>query len=209
MWVGGGCRGALKVSSALNDEDFININVCGMMYETLRSTLEKFPTTLLGTPERRKNYFVKCKNAYFFDRNRQSFEAILYYYQSGGILIRPPNIPMPLFHEEITFFDLGENAISNLQENEGFMPETKEYPKLEWQRKLWELFEFPDSSFGARILATWSIMVITISITVFCMETMPEFGLEERRKELKEIMMDIQLLILVSINLILTTSLKM
>lgn len=177
--------GHVKISPALHDEDFVNINVCGMMYETLKNTLERFPTTLLGNQERRKNYFVKCKNAYFFDRNRQSFEAILYYYQSGGILIRPPNIPMPLFAEEITFFGLGEDAYLNLQENEGFIPETKELPKLQWQRILWELFEFPDSNLGARILAAWSILVITVSITVFCMETMPQFGVEKRRLELK------------------------
>ena len=85
------------------DDDFMCINICGMQFETLKSTLEKFPSTLLGNEESREIHFVKSKNAYFFDRNRQCFEAILYYYQSNGTLIRPPNIPMKLFAEEIKF----------------------------------------------------------------------------------------------------------
>ena len=67
--------------------DFLIINVCGMTYETLKSTLEMFPDTLLGNPERRRRYFVECKDAYFFARHRKCFDAILYYYQSGGLLV--------------------------------------------------------------------------------------------------------------------------
>ena len=61
----------------------VRINVCGAIYETLRSTLEKYPNTLLGCEERRKKFFSKAKNEYYFDRNRAAFDSILYYYQSG------------------------------------------------------------------------------------------------------------------------------
>lgn len=166
----------------LLDEDFVCINVCGMKYETLKVTLENYPHTLLGSCEKRELYYVKSKSAYFFDRNRESFEAILYYYQSGGMLIRPPNIPMHLFTEEIKFFDLGEDALTKLQENEGYIQTEFELPTLYWQRKVWELFEYPDSSFAARMMASWSLSIIAISIIVFCMETMPQFNVEERKK---------------------------
>jgi hypothetical protein len=46
-------------------------------------------------------------NEYFFERHRSSFEAILYFYQSGGRLTRPENISAEIFLEEIKFFDLG------------------------------------------------------------------------------------------------------
>ena len=179
--------GGVGTFSTLNDEDFIVINVCGMTYETLLTTLETFPFTLLGNGDRRKKYFVECKQSYFFDRNRQSFEAILYYYQSGGTLIRPPNIPMRLFEEEICFFGLGQEAFQKLQENEGYIPDIPDLPEVGWQRHLWELFEYPDSSLGARILASWSILVIIISISVFCMETMPMFRVDFKKKQIAEL----------------------
>ena len=168
---------------SLNEDDFISINVCGMRYETLKSTLERFPSTLLGNYESRKIYYMKSKNAYFFDRHRQSFEAILYYYQSGGLLVRPPNIPMHLFAEEVTFFRLGKETLLTLQKDEGYIPEEndemgRDLPKSSLQRKVWQLFEYPDSSLAARILALWSILVITLSIIVFCMETMPAFRVD-------------------------------
>lgn len=159
----------------LDDDDFICINVCGMRYETLLSTLEKFPTTLLGNKERRKMYYVKSKNCYFFDRSSSSFEAILYYYQSGGILIRPPNVPMFMFVAEIIFFDLGEHIVMNLKRKEGYIAKVPKLPKNYWQRKIWQLFEEPDSSSAARFVACWSIGVIAVSIIIFCMETMPMF----------------------------------
>lgn len=159
------------------EADLIKINVCGMVYETLLSTLQRFPDTLLGDKKRLDQYYVKSREFYFFDRSRQAFEAILYFYQTGGILLRPPNIPMPLFAEEVAFFDLGESVFMNLQKEEGYIPDQERVlPTNEWQRKIWELFEFPDSSQAARVLATWSVLIIILSITVFCLETLPRYS---------------------------------
>ena len=85
----------------ISEDDILRFNVCGMVYETLKCTVERFPLTLLGDKTKRERFFVKSRNAYFFDRNRQTFEAILYYYQSGGMLIRPPTIPMRKLHSSI------------------------------------------------------------------------------------------------------------
>ena len=68
--------------------DFITINVSGKKYETLKTTLDRFPETLLGNKIKRSFFFVKSKNCYFFDRNIWCFESILFYYQSNGILGR-------------------------------------------------------------------------------------------------------------------------
>lgn len=35
-----------------------------------------------------RRFFDPSRNEYFFDRNRNCFDAILYYYQSGGRLRR-------------------------------------------------------------------------------------------------------------------------
>lgn len=146
-----------------------------LRYETLRSTLERFPLTLLGNAERRKQFYIKSKDCYFFDRNHQCFISILCYYQTSGVLLRPPDIPMSMFIAEVEFFDLGKNVVAGLREKEGFPPKVVDLPKNPLQRRIWLLFEEPDSSMSARFLAMWSISVIAISIILFCMETMPIF----------------------------------
>ena len=59
------------------------INVSGLRFETQLRTLNQFPETLLGNPQKRNRYYDPLRNEYFFDRNRPSFDAVLYYYQSG------------------------------------------------------------------------------------------------------------------------------
>jgi hypothetical protein len=89
--------------------------VSGLRFETQLRTLNQFPDTLLGDPTRRIRYFDPLRNEYFFDRNRPSFDAILYYYQSGGRLRRPVNVPLDVFSEEIKFYELGEYAINKFR----------------------------------------------------------------------------------------------
>ncbi|XP_018327408.1 potassium voltage-gated channel protein Shaker isoform X7 [Agrilus planipennis] len=162
-----------------HDHDFcerVVINVSGLRFETQLRTLNQFPDTLLGDPARRIRYFDPLRNEYFFDRNRPSFDAILYYYQSGGRLRRPVNVPLDVFSEEIKFYELGELAINKFREDEGFIKEEeKPLPSHEMQRNVWLLFEYPESSQAARVVAIISVFVILLSIVIFCLETLPEF----------------------------------
>ena len=89
--------------------------VGGLRYETQIRTLNQFPDTLLGDPSRRVRYFDPVRNEYYFDRHRNCFEAIIYYYQSGGRLRRPVNVPLDVFSEEIQFYELGEYAITKFR----------------------------------------------------------------------------------------------
>jgi len=97
----------------------IVINVSGLRFETQIKTLSNFENTLLGDPQKRLKYFDPLRNEYFFDRNRSSFDAILYYYQSNGRLRRPLNVALDVFAEEIKFFELGEEAFNKFREDEG------------------------------------------------------------------------------------------
>ncbi|CAF0808910.1 unnamed protein product [Adineta steineri] len=152
------------------------INVSGLKFETQLQTLNNFPRTLLGNPSRRVRYFDPLRNEYFFDRNRPSFDAILYYYQSGGRLRRPNHVPIDVFTEEIKFFELGEDAFNKFREDEGFIKEEERIlPKPEVQRKIWLLFEYPETSNWARVIAIISVTVILMSIVIFCLETLPNF----------------------------------
>uniref|UniRef100_A0A3P8ZS20 BTB domain-containing protein n=1 Tax=Esox lucius TaxID=8010 RepID=A0A3P8ZS20_ESOLU len=156
--------------------DRVVINVSGLRFETHVKTLSRFPTTLLGDPSKRMLFFDPLRNEYFFDRNRPSFEAILYYYQSGGRLRRPVNVTMDIFMEEITFYEIEEEAIEMFKGGEGIIPEVEPpMPENDFQRQMWLLFEYPESSGPARMIAVVSVSVIVISIVIFCLETLPQF----------------------------------
>lgn len=156
------------------------INISGLRFETQLKTFNQFPDTLLGDPRKRMRYFDPLRNEYFFDRNRPSFDAILYYYQSGGRIRRPVNVPIDIFSEEIRFYQLGAEAMEKFRNDEGFIKEEERVlPKRDFQKQVWLLFEYPESSGPARGIAIVSVLVILISIVIFCMETLPEFR-EER-----------------------------
>ncbi|BHF64759.1 Potassium voltage-gated channel sub A member 2 [Sparganum proliferum] len=158
------------------EDERIVLNVSGLRFETQLKTLNRFPNTLLGNPRKRNRHYDPLRNEYFFDRNRPCFDAILYYYQSGGRLRRPVNVPIDVFTEEISFYELDEEAIEKYRDDEGFIKEEiKLLPDNEFQRKVWLLFEYPESSLAARCIAICSIFVIVLSIVIFCIETLPNF----------------------------------
>nr|XP_056700446.1 potassium voltage-gated channel subfamily A member 10 [Euleptes europaea] len=167
-------------------EQRVIINIAGLRFETQLKTLNQFPETLLGDPEKRIHYFDSMRNEYFFDRNRPSFDGILYYYQSGGKIRRPANVPIDVFADEITFYELGEDAMDQFREDEGFIKDPVTLlPTNDFHRQFWLLFEYPESSSAARGVALVSVLVIVISIIIFCIETLPEFRDEREMTVIK------------------------
>ena len=151
--------------------------MCGDRYETHRTTLELYPNTLLGNRKHRQSYFDKTRNEYFFDRNRACFEAILYYYQSNGRLRRPNFVPIDIFLEEVTFFQLGPEALKQLRQDENIKEVRKvRLPKSHWRRYLWATMEYPDYSLLAKIVNIISLLAILISTISLAIETLPEFA---------------------------------
>lgn len=66
--------------------------------------------------------------------------------------------------------------LTDFREDEGFIKEEeKPLPENLFQRKVWLLFEYPESSQQARVVAIISVFVILLSIVIFCLETLPEF----------------------------------
>lgn len=156
----------------------IVLNVSGFRYMTYLQTLERFPTTLLGNKEKRQQFYDEERNEYFFDRNIQVFELILYFYQSNGRLVCPPELAPEILLEEVEFFQLGEHAVNAVKDilNEDEPPDKPVImPEKKVQKFIWRLFEYPDSSRAARVLALLSVSVIVASIVVLCIETLPQF----------------------------------
>jgi hypothetical protein len=157
-------------------DDRVIINVCGDRYETYRSTLEQYPNSLLGNARRRQYYYDKERQEYFFDRNRSSFEAILYYYQSHGRLRRPNHVALDLFLEEVAFFLLGEEALSQIRKDENIKEVKKvRLPKNRFRRYLWATMEYPDFSRLAKLVNVLSLLMIVISTIVLAIETLPQY----------------------------------
>jgi hypothetical protein len=158
-------------------QDRIIINVCGDRFETHRTTLELYPDTLLGNSKRRKYYYDKARGEYFFDRNRACFEAILYYYQSNGRLRRPNYVPLDIFLEEVTFFQLGEEALNQLRKDENIKEVKKvRLPKNRFRRHLWATMEYPNYSLMAKIVNIISLLMILLSVITLAVESLPQYN---------------------------------
>jgi len=110
--------------------------------------------------------------------------------QSGGRLRRPLNVPIEVFSDEIEFYELGSRAIDKFREDEGYTapdsgtssggteqpaPGEPPLPTGRIHRAVWLLFEYPESSKAARVVAVISVSVILLSIIAFCLETLPQF----------------------------------
>jgi hypothetical protein len=163
-----------KKISALDDR--IIINVCGDRYETHRTTLELYPDSLLGNAKERKYYYDKIRKEYFFDRHRACFEAILYYYQSHGRLRRPDYVPLDIFLEEVTFFQLGQEALNQIRKDENVKEVKKiRLPKNRIRRVIWATMEYPDYSLIAKAVNIISLLMILISTIVMAVETLPQY----------------------------------
>eukprot|EP00111_Clytia_hemisphaerica_P005121 TCONS_00014748-protein len=156
----------------------IVINISGMIFETYASTLNKYPDTLLGTPLKRSLITDRRTKQIYLERNRNSFDAILFYYQSSGCLIRPSNVSMIDFEEECAYFDLPQDAVKRMKCRDGFLhkretklPGYKYY--RDFQYTLWQFFEFPKEfkNRSAMVYFVFSFALIFASIAIFCVES--------------------------------------
>ncbi len=135
-----------------------------------------YPNTLLGDENKRKFYWNSETEEYFFDRHRACFEAILYYYQSHGRLRRPDFVPLDTFLEEISFFELGIEASTQVHQVEN-IKEVKQIPmpRILWRRYIWFYFEYPQHSSIARAINLLSIFFTILSCISLAIESLPTY----------------------------------
>ena len=153
----------------------VTINVSGMRYETYEETLLSFPDTLLGSPTKRSKYYDSALDEFVFARDKPSFDAILFFYQSRGILAKPDDVSEETFLQEIEFYEIGQRyhseSLPAVPGSHGEVEVILPYHPL--KRKLWLWLEFPASSAAACALALWATFVIVFSTIIFCVETLP------------------------------------
>lgn len=165
----------------------VRINISGMIFETFESTLARFPNTLLGCPDKRRKYYDTRHEEYFFNRNRNAFDAILFFYQSEGVLVRPETVSLQIFYNELEFFQVGKEVVEQYMKDEGILvekdPGDRILPASRTMRVIWLCFEYPHSSEYGKFLACWSVLFIFISIFVLCAETLPPSEDENTARE--------------------------
>ena len=151
------------------------IRVHGTVYETLQSTLQRYPLTLLGSQTRRNELQV-TDNTIILDCNASIFDAILFYYQSFGILRCPIDVDVDQFVAECRKMEINEQDIRKMLEKDGVLytePVTAVTSRHGCQWSLWRFLESPESSMAASLFAVFSCLMIAASTVLTCIQTMP------------------------------------
>ena len=173
------CKGNFQnPSSAITRiKNVITINVSGKLYEVSAGVLDKHPNTLLGNPWKRRRYYDKKRDEYFLDRHRDTFEVVLEYYTNGGILRRPDDIPIDIFINEIKFYSFERETLEQFLRDEGILHVEikKELPQGKTKKFIWQMFEDHEGTILSQVVTIISALVITLSVVVFCLETIDGF----------------------------------
>ena len=167
----------LEVVMSKSKKKRVILNVSGETFETLEQTLQRYPDTLLGNLNKIQDHFCVYTNEYFFNRSRNCFEAILFFYQSNGRLSRPPNVQMDIFEKECQFYELPKTSIESMKRKEGIIPDkpedfTEMDQPLTLQLKAWKFIEVPDT-FASGAFTVFSLLLVICSIVTTCIETLP------------------------------------
>ncbi|GAA49220.1 Potassium voltage-gated channel protein Shal [Clonorchis sinensis] len=162
----------------------IVINVSGSRFETWKSSLDRFPDTLLGSDE--KDYFKDSKSGeYFFDRDPNLFRFILAYYRSGKLHF-PKDSCVTAYHDELIYFGIMpeimgdccyEEYLDRYRENRERQLEDlndhkeEEQPATCFREQLWRAFENPQASTLAIVLYYVTGFFIGVSVLANVTET--------------------------------------
>jgi len=177
----------IQHTAASENNNRVVINVSGRRYETYESTLARLPDSLLGSLSKRAPYYVSTSKELYFMRNRDVFDSILFYYQSGatngGILVKPDGIPEETFEADVKFFELGQDAERKI----GVETERRRHGGFETvsavtshcqacSSKIRNLFvpnRTRKSSPLNRIIDVWTIFITVFFVVLLCRETLP------------------------------------
>lgn len=157
----------------------ITLNISGERFETYEETLERFPKTLLGSREKRCRYYNPEKCEYYIPRDKASFDCILFYYQSHGMLTQPDEqfVPEDVFRREVSFYELGKAAQRQLPldfDVDFDIKSDKVAPDEGPVVRIWHVLDNPTSSLHGKIIGVWFIFTMVLFLVVKVLETLPE-----------------------------------
>ncbi|XP_036008125.1 potassium voltage-gated channel subfamily D member 3 isoform X2 [Fundulus heteroclitus] len=167
-------------------DELIILNVSGRRFQTWRTTLDRYPDTLLGSSEKDFFYNEDTKE-YFFDRDPDAFRSILNFYRTGK-LHYPRHECISAYDEELTFFGIIPEIIGdccyeeykdrkreNLERLQDDQEENKDLklPNLNFRETMWRAFENPHTSTLALVFYYVTGFFIAISVITNVVETVP------------------------------------
>ncbi|XP_071083334.1 potassium voltage-gated channel protein Shal-like isoform X3 [Haliotis cracherodii] len=176
-------------------DEKLSINVSGRRFETWRTTLEKYPDTLLGSNEREFFFDEECKE-FFFDRDPDIFRHILNYYRTGK-LHYPRHECISAYDEELAFFGILPDLIGDCcyedyrdrkRENSERLIDDKgsengdPIPAGNLRERMWRAFENPHIGTAALVFYYVTGFFIAVSVIANVVETVP-CGVVKGQKE--------------------------
>ncbi|XP_046357741.1 potassium voltage-gated channel protein Shal-like isoform X3 [Haliotis rufescens] len=176
-------------------DEKLSINVSGRRFETWRTTLEKYPDTLLGSNEREFFFDEECKE-FFFDRDPDIFRHILSYYRTGK-LHYPRHECISAYDDELAFFGILPDLIGDCcyedyrdrkRENSERLIDDKgsengdPIPAGNLRERMWRAFENPHIGTAALVFYYVTGFFIAVSVIANVVETVP-CGVVKGQKE--------------------------
>ena len=168
------CSPLISTRTCDSERSRIVLNISGQRFETFEKTLEIFPDTLLGDAKRRLKYYNCTVHEYILDRNYYIFNAILFYYQSKGILSKPVDIDRQSFIEELEFFDI-KDCFDHRHVQEKAFVESKtaciHLPKGRIRGLIWGLMAMSPQDQVGWFVYVFSLFILIISVISYSAET--------------------------------------
>ncbi|KAF7666628.1 hypothetical protein LDENG_00096930 [Lucifuga dentata] len=167
-------------------DELLILNVSGRRFQTWRTTLDRYPDTLLGSSEKEFFYNEETKE-YFFDRDPDAFRSILNFYRTGK-LHYPRHDCISAYDEELTFFGIIPEIIGdccyeeykdrkreNLERLQDDQEESKDLKvaNMNFRETMWRAFENPHTSTMALVFYYVTGFFIAISVITNVVETVP------------------------------------
>ncbi|XP_060628725.1 A-type voltage-gated potassium channel KCND3 isoform X2 [Anolis sagrei] len=168
-------------------DELIILNVSGRRFQTWRTTLERYPDTLLGSTEK-EFFFNEDTKEYFFDRDPDVFRCILNFYRTGR-LHYPRYECISAYDEELAFYGIlpdiigdccyeeykdrkRENAERLMDDNDSENNQ-ESMPALSFRQTMWRAFENPHTSTLALVFYYVTGFFIAVSVITNVVETVP------------------------------------
>lgn len=168
-------------------DEKLTINISGQRFECWRSTLEKYPHTLLGSVEK-EFFYDEEANEYFLDRDPDLFRHILNFYRTGR-LHYPKTECITAYDEELSFFGIISDLMGDccyeeyrdrkresqerlLDERSAETGDEKEKIKSKSFREIiWRAFENPQTSTMSLVFYYVTGFFIAVSVLANIVET--------------------------------------